>query len=320
MDTSVLLVGSVEFISKLMARVFDLFPAEINPCYDWDEVLPEIQKQAPDILIIQANQENNLNLCRQIKEQTQKNWLYCIFVEDQLQVNDECLRLNQGAEALENGADAYMAITPGASASTYDAENRLILAQIQTGLRQTRQFRQLLQTNSVLSTIAITDYLTQIKNRSTLKSELSEQIINARSSDRPLSLIMLDVDHFKLVNDNYGHLVGDRVLQILVARLRNELRSQDSFFRYGGEEFVIILSNTDAVTALFIAERLRSLIDKQSFSVQANQQLHITISLGVSTLNLTDDEQGTSLLKRADQNLLKAKSAGRNQVMTESQS
>jgi two-component system cell cycle response regulator len=162
--------------------------------------------------------------------------------------------------------------------------------------------------------------LTQIKNRCTLESELSEQIINARFCDQPLSLIMLDVDHFKLVNDNYGHLIGDRTLQILVARIRNHLRTQDGFFRYGGEEFVIILPNTEATTALEIAERLRRLVEEQSFSVQSQQRLHITISLGVSTLNLTDDEQGTSLLRRADQNLLKAKSAGRNQVMNESQS
>ena len=131
---------------------------------------------------------------------------------------------------------------------------------------------------------------------------------------------MLDVDHFKLVNDNYGHLVGDRALQILVARLRNQLRIQDGFFRYGGEEFVIILPNTETATAMDIAERLRRLVDKQSFIVQPKQRLHITISLGVSTLNLTDDEKGTSLLRCADQNLLKAKSAGRNKVIAESQS
>ena len=320
MDTSVLLVGSVEFISKLMARVFDLFPANINAYYDWDEVLPEIQKQQPNILIIQANNENNLNLCRKIKEQTQKNWLYCIFVEDQFQITDDCLPLNLTASALENGADAYMVMTPGASASTYDAENRLLLAQIHTGLRQTRQFRELIQTNSVLSRIAVTDSLTQIKNRCALKSELPEQIINARSGNQPMSLIMLDVDYFKSVNDNYGHLVGDRTLQILVSRIRNHLRIQDGFFRYGGEEFVIILPNTDATTAINIAERLRALVDKQSLIVQPKQRLHITISLGVSTLNLTDDEQGTSLLRRADQNLLKAKSADRNKVIAESQS
>jgi two-component system cell cycle response regulator len=317
MDTSVLVVGTVEFVSKLMARVFDLFHVNINACYDWDELLPEIKKQQPSILIIQANQGNNFNLCHQIKEQIQRHWLYCIFVEDQLQLNDECVPLNLTAEALKNGADAYMIMVPGASALTYDVENRLLLAQIQVGLRQSRQFRELIQSNSVLSTIAVTDSLTQIKNRGALKSELPEYIINARFCEQPLSLIMLDVDHFKLVNDNYGHLVGDRTLQILVARLRNQLRTQDNFFRYGGEEFVIILSNTEAATALEIGERLRSLVDQQPFIVQPKQQLHITISLGVATLNSTDDKQGMKLLKRADQNLLKAKSAGRNQVVAE---
>ncbi len=320
MDTSVLIVGTVEFVSKLSARVFDRFNDNINACYDWDEVLPEIQKQQPSILIIQANHKNNFNLCRKIKEQSQKNWLYCIFVEDQFEGNDQCLPLDITAEALGNGADAYMAMTSGASASTYEAENRLLLAQIQVGLRQTRQFRDLIQSNIVLSTIAVTDSLTQIKNRCALKSELPEQIINARLCDQPLSVIMLDVDHFKSVNDNHGHLVGDRTLQILVARLRNQLRVQDGFFRYGGEEFVIILPNTEAATAIDIAERLRRLVDKQSFIVQPKERLHITISLGVSTLDLTDDEQGTSLVKRADQNLLKAKAAGRNQVIAESQS
>ncbi|WP_051035337.1 GGDEF domain-containing protein [Crinalium epipsammum] len=107
----------------------------------------------------------------------------------------------------------------------------------------------------------------------------------------PQSLIILDVDYFRCVNNNYGHLVGDRVLQILAMRLQNHLRSEDTIFRYGGEEFVIILSNTDAVIVRKIADRLRVLIGSQLISIESSLSINITISLGTATLKPTDDAQ-----------------------------
>jgi two-component system cell cycle response regulator len=126
---------------------------------------------------------------------------------------------------------------------------------------------------------------------------------------------MLDVDFFKRINDTYGHLVGDAVLQLLSARLRHNLRFYDTPFRYGGEEFVILLSDTGHQEAAQIANRICQLINEQPFSIDESLDLNITISAGVATLQNRDDAKGHSLLQRADQRLLKAKALGRNRVV-----
>jgi len=221
------------------------------------------------------------------------------------------------AEALESGADAYLSM----SADTVDSavpiqENRLLRAQIQVGLRGIKFYRELMQTNDVLSTMALADPLTELSNRRAMEWELPRQIQNARSYSTPLSLIMLDVDYFKSVNDNYGHQVGDRVLQLLAARLQHNLRLQDTLFRYGGEEFVIALSQTNFQEAKNVATRLKCLVSDQPFNIDGTLALQITISLGLGFLNAEDDIKGETLLRRADENLLRAKTSGRNRVFS----
>ncbi|GAB4476459.1 MAG: hypothetical protein OHK0037_38060 [Elainellaceae cyanobacterium] len=131
----------------------------------------------------------------------------------------------------------------------------------------------------------------------------------------PISLLMLDVDFFKTINDTYGHLVGDRALQLIASRLRHNLRFYDTPFRYGGEEFVIILSDTGNQEAEAIANRICRLISEQPFVIDDALDLTITISAGTASLLVQDDARGTSLLRRADQNLLRAKALGRNRVV-----
>jgi two-component system cell cycle response regulator len=119
------------------------------------------------------------------------------------------------------------------------------------------------------------------------------------------------------VNDAYGHVMGDRVLQRLAQRFRTYLRNQDVIFRYGGEEFVVLLKQADANAAQDIAQRLRCLVAEQPFHLEDDLALTITISVGVATLQPDDDQQGKSLLRRADQGLLQAKVWGRNQVVNQ---
>jgi two-component system cell cycle response regulator len=219
-------------------------------------------------LILQATQVGSLELCYQIKQQSQLGWTYCILVNDLSEMTgeqrspDKYYELTACAEALENGADAYLLMTSTGTAESAIAleEHRLLKAQIQAGLRGVKYYRELMQTNDVLSTMALADPLTELNNRRALEWDLPRQIQNARSYSTPLSLIMLDVDYFKSVNDNYGHQVGDRVLQLLAARLQHNLRVQDTLFRYGGEEFLIILSQTASQEARIVATRLRHLI------------------------------------------------------------
>ena len=224
---------------------------------------------------------------------------------------------------MEGGADAYLWLLPKSEKGDISLEvgltmqNHLLQAQIQSAIKRVQLYRNLMNTNDVLSAIALADPLTELSNRRALDWELPRQIHNARSRSTPLSLLILDVDYFKLINDNHGHLVGDRVLQLLSARLRHNLRFQDTPFRYGGEEFVIILSNTSSQEARTVALHLNLLIGNQHFTIDQDLALKITVSIGISSLEPNDDPNGVSLLNRADQNLLRAKSNGRNRVICE---
>ncbi len=316
MDASILVVGNDQFLTTIVNQICKMISGRVDASSALNEVIPLIRSQQPAILILQAAQLGCLELCHQIKQQSHLGWIYCILIDNQPDFSADGMSLHQHheltacTEALEKGADAYLRLT---SAAEYE-EIRLLNAQIQAGLRGVRFYREVMQTNDVLSTMALADPLTELSNRRAMEWELPRQIQNARAESTPLSLLMLDVDYFKSVNDTYGHQVGDRVLQLLAARLRHNLRFQDTLFRYGGEEFVIVLSNTTFQDALIVARRLRCLVSDQPFNIDGSLALAITVSMGLASLICSDDGKGESLIRRADHNLLRAKSSGRNQV------
>jgi len=164
-----------------------------------------------------------------------------------------------------------------------------------------------------LENLSITDALTGIANRRHFEWRLSEEIERARRYKYPLSTLMLDLDHFKQVNDNYGHQIGDIVLQQVAQRLRRILRRTDFLARYGGEEFIVLAPQTPADRALILAERLRQVIAESPIPVADNLQIHITISIGVAVFpNHAQNE--SELVRAADAALYKAKQMGRNRV------
>ncbi|MFB2918699.1 MULTISPECIES: diguanylate cyclase [Aerosakkonema] len=327
MDASILVVGSDEFKTTLLERLRYLAACTVEFASSPMEALPTIQAQQPDVVILQASQVGSLELCRQIKQQTSLAWIYCILIAEQPQnAIEEILpgwnwELGLRAAALEGGADAYLWLLTnrGNGDISWEAgltmQNHLLQAQVQAGIRRVQIDRNLMRTNDVLSAIALADPLTELSNRRALDWELPRQIQNARAREMPLSLLMLDVDYFKSINDSYGHLVGDRVLQLLSARLRHNLRFQDTPFRYGGEEFVILLSNTNPKEAQTVALRLNRSIANQRFGIDNNLALSVTVSIGIASLQPDDDTNGVSLLNRADRSLLRAKTNGRNQVI-----
>jgi diguanylate cyclase (GGDEF)-like protein len=159
---------------------------------------------------------------------------------------------------------------------------------------------------------AVTDALTGLLNHENVFLSLEAAISEAQHSHQPLSVLMADLDYFKRVNDSYGHLVGDGVLQEVAARILASLRAPDRVGRYGGEEFLIILANTDTKTALQVAERIRARIAASPINTHG-QQVSITISVGVTTLRAEDDFH--AVLKRADEALYHAKGEGRDRVV-----
>ena len=317
MDASILVIGDSKF-SSLLLNLIRITPGlAIKTVADPLEAMPLILAQKPELILIQAIQEQSLALCGQIKAEGRLAWIYCIVLKDQGQDGASAepgFEPELRAIALEAGADAYLYLPQGPAMALRDSQ-RLLQAQMRVGLRQVQTYRELMNTNDMLSAIALCDPLTSLNNRRAFEWELPRQIQNARSRSVPLSLIMLDVDFFKAINDTYGHLTGDQVLKFLAARLRHNLRIYDTPFRYGGEEFVIILSNTDAQEALRIAARLCQLVSEQPFAVEDKLDLTVTISAGIATLQPDDDAKGFELLHRADQYLLQAKAQGRNQVM-----
>ena len=170
--------------------------------------------------------------------------------------------------------------------------------------------------NARLEVLARTDPLTQLLNRRVLVERLSQEVERARRYDGKITLLMIDLDHFKRVNDQYGHLVGDDVLRDVAGLLRAAVRAVDVVARYGGEEFVIVLPETPAPGALAFAERLRERIEETDFSAHPHGTFHLTTSIGMSTFPGTRVDSGEDLLARADEALYRAKADGRNRVRT----
>lgn len=167
-----------------------------------------------------------------------------------------------------------------------------------------------------------TDVLTGWNNRRYLTVRLGEELARARRDRSGLVCLMLDVDHFKRVNDGWGHAAGDAVLREIAHRIESQVRASDVAARYGGEEFVILLPHTDVSSARLLAERVREAISKTSFELPSGELLAVTVSIGISEFVPGVDDVdlktvGDSLLARADVALYAAKSAGRDRVIVE---
>ncbi len=158
---------------------------------------------------------------------------------------------------------------------------------------------------------ATKDPLTLVNNRTALDETLNREISLAYRHETPLTVLMLDLDHFKSINDRYGHVVGDHVLKAFVGRVAESYRADDIFFRYGGEEFTLVLRNTDLPGAVCLAERIRESVESRLISTDAGP-VSLTVSIGVSELR--DDDGAQSLLARADAALYSSKAQGRNRV------
>ncbi len=156
------------------------------------------------------------------------------------------------------------------------------------------------------------DALTGLKNRGALDKVLKREVDISIRHNIPLSLIVLDIDYFKSINDQYGHAAGDKVLQNLSRCIENEIRGCDILFRYGGEEFVIVLTNTDLKGAELLSERIRHRVINEKFLIN-NNNITVRVSLGVAEIDNNDDAE--ELFTKTDTALYEAKRSGRNQTV-----
>jgi len=172
--------------------------------------------------------------------------------------------------------------------------------------------RQLEAANERLTLMATTDSLTGIANRRHFFERAGEELIRASRNDHPLCLLLLDIDHFKVINDTHGHQAGDTVLRKMAGRIDEMLRGSDLFGRLGGEEFGILLPETDMPAAIAIAERIRQHVSGLVITHE-NLKLSVTVSLGVAQFP-SDGERFDLLFAEADRRLYRAKESGRNRV------
>ena len=175
-----------------------------------------------------------------------------------------------------------------------------------------------LQVNlEVVRNESLTDPLTQLSNRKFFDSKLELAIAEARAKTEPTSLMLIDIDHFKNFNDNYGHLTGDQVLRLVATAVQQNVKGQDTAARYGGEEFAVILPNTILRSAITVADHShRAVMTKKVMKRSTGENLgRVTISIGVACLHKSDNAQ--TLIERTDDRLYTAKRYGRNRVMCE---
>lgn len=210
-------------------------------------------------------------------------------------------------KGLEMGINDYLRVP---------VDKNEMAARIKTQIRRKRYQEALRNSYQQSISMAITDGLTGLYNRHYLNTHLENLCKQALNNRKPLSVIILDMDHFKQVNDTHGHDAGDLVLKQLAATMLDLARSSDLVARYGGEEFVLLLPETTIESAKEVAERIRKTVEGYAFIIETSSGKTIskTISLGVSTLKLSGDTPA-ELLKRADLALYEAKNGGRNRVV-----
>ncbi len=274
----------------------------VNVERDPQAALLRLAEQNYDLLIVSLSLQNadGLRLCSQVRSLDRTRHMPIIMM---VEPGDDA-RLLRG---LDMGVNDYL-LRP--------IDRNEMLARIKTQIKRKRHADLLRAKLDQGMEMAITDALTGLHNRRYMEGHLSTLVAQAIQANRSLSVLVADIDFFKSVNDTYGHDAGDNVLREFAARFRRNTRGIDLACRLGGEEFVIIMPDTDLARAVQVGERLRACVAADPFQVNAETLLRVTASVGIATLERRDDTPET-LFKRADNALYAAKREGRNRVVAD---
>lgn len=259
-----------------------------------EEALEMIKKERPVLVIsdIMMSGVDGYEICSRLRTEQSTSLIPFIFLSAKDTVDDRI-------RGIRTGADAYLS-------KPFHRDE--LLALVKTVLTRHRIYIE--QT--------MKDELTTLPNRAYLSKALDSEMARARRYERPLSIVIMDLDNFKSINDNYGHLFGDKVLIKLAETLRKELRRQDILGRYGGEEFLIILPETGIEKAAVLMERSRKKIANTSHNYDGepkSTEVTVTLSAGITEFS-SGDCSIDDLINRADQALYRAKEGGRNRIIT----
>jgi two-component system cell cycle response regulator len=288
-------VSSYEPLSAMLAGEHS---PEVEP--DPNAALFRAAEGNYDLMIVSLGLHNfdGLRLCSQVRSLDRTRNVPILAIADA----DNNARLIRG---LEIGVNDYLA---------RPIDKNELLARVRTQIRRKRYTERLRDNVQLSIEMAITDALTGLYNRRYMESHLGLLVEQAASRSKPLTVLVLEIDYFKSINDGHGHDAGDDVLREFAIRIRKSIRGIDLACRYGGEEFVVVMPETDLAVATMVAERLRRRIASEPFPIQqGSRTIEVTISIGISALG--GDDNAASLLKRADQALYRAKRDGRNRVV-----
>lgn len=265
-----------------------------------NEVAERAREKNYDLVIVSLTMRgtDGLRICSKLRSYDETRQVPILVLVDE----DDTRQL---VRALEMGVNDYL-VTP--------SDNLELLARVKTQLKRKRYADRLRENLHLSMRLATTDAVTGLYNRHYMSSHLETLAQASIKKGKDLSLAILDIDHFKSVNDTYGHASGDEVLKEFAVRIARNIRGVDLAARFGGEEFVVIMPDTDQRVAQIITDRLLRTIADEPFHISIQpESINITVSIGVSILR--SQESPNEALERADAALYKAKSAGRNQVI-----
>lgn len=234
---------------------------------------------------------------RAFQDESKLDWIPIIFLSGST--------IDEDIEAgILSGADDYL---------SKPIKPKVLSAKVHAMARIADMRAQLLQANRKLEALATTDFLTGLSNRRCFERSLDDEIAKAKRYDIPLSIAILDIDHFKRVNDSYGHDAGDLVLSSVAARLQAGARKGDVLARIGGEEFAICLPSTTLEQAIVACERYRIVLSSEPLSYGCDE-FTITLSAGIASMDV-DHASKHDLMKAADELLYRAKQEGRDRIV-----
>src|ERR1700749_2338507 len=294
--------GADDFLTKPVDDAA-LFARVIPPADTFEEALVRVRGGDYDLIVVSLGLRgfDGLRLCSQLRSIPEARKTPILVV-----VSDGDRR--KLTQALEMGVNDYL---------TRPVDRNELVARVRTQLRKKRYADRLRRNVQLSLEMAITDQLTGLHNRRYMTSHLDNLMRQATRSAKPLAFVIMDIDYFKPVNDTYGHDIGDEVLREFAKRIGANIRGIDLACRYGGEEFVVVMPETDAGFAYAVAERLRKSIETTPVPIShAPGKLNITISIGIAASE-GEADTSESLLRRADQALYSAKRNGRNRVVAD---
>lgn len=266
-----------------------------------EEVIPCLAEQPPDLILLDLMMPNlnGLELCEQIKLNPNYQEIPIIFITASNEKQDLL-------KAFDSGAVDYV---------TKPFYNQELLARIKTHIELKFTRDELKKALIEVEKLAKTDELTGISNRRNFYNLAEREFNLAKRRKRNFALLIIDIDHFKNINDTYGHPIGDEVIKFVAHECSKNLRKEDLCARWGGEEFVIFLSETNLSEAVNVANRIKNNLGNELLNIESFN-LHLTVSIGISVYN-QQDEHIDHTISRADFALLEAKKTGRNRVVSE---